>query len=73
MNEIQNKLLTEYNELILKIYKAQEYLKENQDTFLTEQVKHMTNYAIMVKVRLGITLVDDLLAKKSNEVKNKKN
>ena len=73
MSEIQNKLYEEYNDLILKIYKAQEYLKENNDTFLTEQVKHMTNYAVMVKVRLGVTLVDDLLAKKTNEAKNKKN
>jgi len=36
MTELQNKLFSEYKELIEKIYKAQEYAKTTNDSFLNE-------------------------------------
>lgn len=64
MTEFQIKLFDEYKDLLEKIYKAQEYLKKNNDAFLSEQVKHMLSYATMLKVRFGNTLVDDFTNEK---------
>lgn len=72
LEDWQYRLLNEYKDLNIKIDRLRRYLEKfeereatietsEQRGLLCKQLEHMRNYAQILKMRLGLTLVNNIL------------